>query len=109
MRTFLQMTSARARRGGSCLRARLRGDESGFLLIEVMMSALLVALIVTATFNGFDVASRVTIDQRRHSEAELLASESQEQLRSDPATALDVLETSPHSYTREVTNNSTST
>ncbi len=109
MHTFLQITSARVRHGGSSLRARLGGGEDGFLLVEVMMSALLVALIVTATFNGFDVASRITVDQRRHSEAELLAAESQEQLRSDSATALDALETAPHSYSREITNNSTTT
>jgi len=67
-----------------------------------MISALLVALIVVATFNGFDVATRVTADQRYHSEAGLLAAESQEQLRSDPATALDALESAAHKYTRSV-------
>jgi len=70
------------------------------LLIEVLVSALIVALIVVATFNGFDVATRLTADQRFHSEAELLAAESQEQLRSDPATALDALESTSHSYTK---------
>jgi Tfp pilus assembly protein PilV/flagellar biosynthesis GTPase FlhF len=82
--------------------ARASAAEDGFLLIEVMVSALLVGLIALATFNGFAVANRFSADQRRHSEAELLAAQSQEQLRSDPATALDTLETAPHSYTTTV-------
>jgi Tfp pilus assembly protein PilV len=113
MHTFFRMSSAgRLRRRGSdaCpesrwarLRRRLAeqaADEGGFLLIEVMVSVLLTGLIAIATFNGFTAANRLTADQRRHSVAQLLAAESQEQLRSDPATALDALETEPHSYTR---------
>jgi len=65
-----------------------------------MISALLVALIVVATFNGFDVASKTSADQRRHNQAAVLAAQSQEQLRSDPATALEALETAPHTYTQ---------
>jgi len=72
------------------------------MLIEVMISALLVALIVTATFNGFDAASRLTADARRHAQAELLAAESQEALRTEPASALDALESSAHTYTKEL-------
>ncbi len=78
---------------------RLASDE-GFLLVEVLVSVLLVALIVVATLNGFDAATRVTADQRHHSQATLLAAQSQEQLRSDPASALDTLETSAHSFTK---------
>jgi Tfp pilus assembly protein PilV len=77
-------------------------SEDGFLLIEVLVSTLLVGMIVIATFNGFDAATRASGDQRRHNEAALLAAQSQEQLRSDPATALDALESTPHSYTKEV-------
>jgi type II secretory pathway pseudopilin PulG len=78
------------------------GDhQAGFMLVEVIISALLVAMIVVATFNGFDSANRLTVDQRRHSEAAIIASESQEQLRSDSATALDALETASRSYTVE--------
>ena len=75
------------------------------MLIEVIVSALLVAIIVVATFNGFDSASRLTVDQRRHAQAELLAAESNEKLRSDPATALDALETAPHHYSVTVGGN----
>lgn len=81
---------------------RAVGGEDGFLLIEVLISSVLVAAIVFATFSGFDVVKRVSADQRRHNTAALLASQSQEQLRTDPATALDALETAPHAYTTTV-------
>lgn len=93
----------RSRRDGLGHRCRgAVGDEQGFLLVEVMMSALLVALIVVGTFNGFDVAGRVSADQRRHNQAAVLAAQSQEQLRTDPASALETLETKPHTYTQTV-------
>lgn len=72
------------------------------MLVEVLVSALLVALIVTATFNGFDVANRLSIDERNHNVAAVLAAQSQEQLRTDDAATLDALESKPHSYVREV-------
>jgi Tfp pilus assembly protein PilV len=80
---------------------RLASDR-GDTLLEVMISALLVGLIVVATLNGFDVSNRVSQDERAHNEAAVLAAQSQEQLRSDPATALDTLESTPHSYTQTV-------
>jgi len=116
MRTFSKTTSGvhhherglrvRVEAGRAWLNSRFRridpAGQDGFLLIEVLISALLVALIVIATFNGFDVATRLSADQRHHSEAALLVAESQEQLRSEPATALDLLETSPHTFTKVV-------
>jgi len=107
MCTFRETTPARRSRLNrlrSALRARLsetRGED-GFLLVEVMVSAMLVAMIVVATFNGLDVATRLSTDQRRHDQAAILAAQSQEQLRSEPASALNALVGSPHSYTREV-------
>jgi Tfp pilus assembly protein PilV len=76
--------------------------EAGFLLIEVLISALLVGLIVVATLTGFDVVNRASVSQRQHDEAIVLAAQSQEQLRSDPASALLTLMTTPHSYTQLV-------
>jgi hypothetical protein len=70
------------------------------MLIEVVVSTLLIGLIVVATFTGFDVVNRTSADQRRHDQAVLLAAQSQEQLRSDPANALVALETTPHVYSR---------
>jgi type II secretory pathway pseudopilin PulG len=76
------------------------GAEDGFTLIEVIVSALLVAFIAIATFNGFDVANRTTADQRHHDQAVVLAAQSQELLRSDSAATLDPLELTAHTYTQ---------
>jgi Tfp pilus assembly protein PilV len=109
MRTFPETKPARrGRLNGprAALRARL-GDargQDGFLLVEVMISAMLVAMIVVATFNGLDVATRLSTDQRRHDQAAILAAQSQEQLRSEPASALNALVGSPHSFTKTVGN-----
>jgi Tfp pilus assembly protein PilV len=78
------------------------GAQDGFLLIEVIVSALLVALIVVATFNGFDVVNRAQAEDRAHDQAVILAAESQEQLRTDPVSTLQALETTPHTYTQTV-------
>jgi Tfp pilus assembly protein PilV len=79
-----------------------RGSEDGFLLIEVMVSAVLVGLIVIATLTGFDVVGRSSAEQRRHNVAAVLASQSQEQLRSDPASTLLSFKNSEHTYTTTV-------
>jgi Tfp pilus assembly protein PilV len=76
--------------------------EHGFLLVEVMISALLVALIIVATLNGFDVATRLSSDQRHRNQAAVLAAQSQEQLRTNSASALNALESNPHQYIREI-------
>lgn len=106
MRTFFDLTSAARHRLRAAVSVRLSAcdprRQDGFLLIEVMISAVLVALIATATFNGLDVATRVAADQRHHDQAALLAAQSQEQLRTEPASALDVLETHPHKYSVKV-------
>ncbi len=81
---------------------RAARSQEGFLLIEVIISALLVALIVVATLTGFDVVNRASADQRQRNEAAVLAAQSQEQLRSDPASTLQTLAGSPHSYTQTV-------
>jgi Tfp pilus assembly protein PilV len=73
--------------------------DDGFALIEVVISAFLVAIIVVGTLTGFDALGRTTADERYHDEGMLLASQSQEQLRSDPASTLSPLEASPHTYT----------
>jgi Tfp pilus assembly protein PilV len=84
-------------------RTRLRpAAQEGFLLVEVIVSALLLVLIVVATFNGFDVINRAQADDRAHDQAVILAAQSQEQLRTDPVTTLDALETTPHTYNQTV-------
>ncbi len=85
---------------GSASRWGSAGDQAGFALIEVMISALLVGFIAIATFNGFDAVNRVTADQRFHDQAAVLAAQAQELLRSDPASVLDELQNTPHTYTQ---------
>lgn len=95
------LSTAQAR--GKLRPGRLQaGSEDGFLLIEVMISALLVALIVVATLNGFDFANRASADERHHGQAAVLAAQSQEQLRSDAAETLNELQITPHVYTQTV-------
>src|SRR5271163_4320814 len=77
-------------------------SEAGDTLIEVLVSALLVGLIVVATLTGFNETTKVSQDERAHDQASVLAAQSQEQLRSDPASTLDVLASTPHEYTQTV-------
>jgi type II secretory pathway pseudopilin PulG len=95
----------RIRSGRLCGRLCTRltpAAQDGFLLVEVIVSAMLVALIVVATFNGFDVVNRAQAANRAHDQAVILAAESQEQLRTDPVSTLQALETTPHTYTQTV-------
>ena len=100
MPTNLDPTGRQAvtRRVLSALRRRLattRADtrgEDGFLLIEVIISALLVALVVVGTFNGFDVVNRLTTAQRQHEQAAVLAAASQEQVQRPRERAPDAAE-----------------
>jgi Tfp pilus assembly protein PilV len=83
-------------------------DEDGLTLIEVVITTLFVALIVVGTLTGFQDINRVSADERFHDEAAMLAAQSQDQLRSDPASVLDALEGASehrHSYTAKVDGN----
>lgn len=77
-------------------------SERGDTLIEVIVSALLVGLIAVGTLSGFSDTNRVSQDERAHDQATVLAAQSQEQLRSDPATTLNALASIPHEYTQTV-------
>lgn len=65
--------------------------QDGFLLIEVLISSMLVALIAVATFNGFNVTQRATADERAHAQATVLAQQDEERLRGMTATQLGQL------------------
>ncbi len=78
------------------------GSEDGFLLIEVMISALMVALVVVATFNGFDVTQRATADERSHAQADQLAHQDEDRMR-----GFQISELSGFNETREVALNGT--
>jgi type II secretory pathway pseudopilin PulG len=79
------------------------GAQDGFMLIEVMISAMLVALIAVATFNGFSATQKATADERAHSEATALAQQDEERLRGLTAVELGQLGSS----TQTVTENGT--
>jgi prepilin-type N-terminal cleavage/methylation domain-containing protein len=76
------------------------GSQDGFTLIEVIVSSLMVALIVVGTFTGFQVADQSTAHDRLQDVAAVLAAQSQDQLRSAPASALEALAISPHTFSR---------
>ncbi len=77
-------------------------SEDGFQLIEVMVSALLLGLVAVATFTGLQAVNASDANQRFHNEAELLAAQSQEALRSDPIGSLEKLVTTSNVYTSKV-------
>lgn len=64
------------------------GSESGLTLIEVVISAMLVAIIAIGTLTGFDSAGRATADERAHNQATLLAGQDEEKLRGMTAAEL---------------------
>jgi prepilin-type N-terminal cleavage/methylation domain-containing protein len=81
---------------------RLR-RESGFTLIEVLISSLIVGIVTLGTFAGFDALGKSDADQRHHNEATVLAAQSQEALRSDPSLALnELVSNGGHTYTQTV-------
>lgn len=63
------------------------------MLIEVMISAMLVALIAVATFDGFSVTQRATGDERAHAQATVIAQQDEERMRGMTATQLGQLGT----------------
>jgi hypothetical protein len=67
-----------------------------------MISALMVALVVVATFNGFDVTQRATADERSHAQADQLAHQDEDRMR-----GFQISELSGFNETREVALNGT--
>ncbi len=63
-------------------------SESGLSLIEVLISALLLGMIVIATYTGFDTATRAATNQRQRNQATLLAAQDEERLRGAELTKL---------------------
>jgi len=76
--------------------------QDGFMLIEVLISALLLGLIAAATVTGLQAVDDGTTNQRFHNEAVLLAAQSQEDMRSSPISSLEKLISHPRSYTDTV-------
>jgi Tfp pilus assembly protein PilV len=78
-------------------------SQSGFALIEVVVSALFVGLIVVGTLTGFDSAGRATADERAHNQATLLAGQDEERLRGLNVGELDQLGTASKTVTQNGT------
>ena len=79
------------------------GAQDGFMLIEVVISAMLISLIAIATLSGFDSAGRASADQRAHAQATQLVQQDEERLRGLTTTELAQLGTK----TQTVTENGT--
>lgn len=69
-------------------RALAPRSEDGFMLLEVVISALLVGLIAVGTLSGIDGASRATQDERAHSQATVIAQQDEDRLRGLPFSQL---------------------
>ncbi len=68
------------------------GSESGDTLIEVVISAALISLVVVAVLFGLDSTNRATANSRARSQADALAQQDEERLRSEPIKKLGELE-----------------
>jgi Tfp pilus assembly protein PilV len=73
------------------VRLRLKSDESGFTLIEVLVSAMLVATIAIGILAGIDSSSALSGNLRNRGEAGSIAQGEQERLRSLKASDLDAV------------------
>jgi len=78
-------------------------SDAGLTLIEVVISAMLVAIIAIATLTGFDSAGRATADERAHGQATLLAGKDEERLRALGAAALTRMQPVTKTYTENGT------
>ena len=67
-------------------------SESGDTLIEVVISAALISLVVIAVLFGLDSTNRATANSRARSQADGLAQQDEERLRSEPIKKLTELE-----------------
>jgi hypothetical protein len=63
-------------------------SDGGFMLLEVVISALLVGLIAVGTFSAFDAAGKSTEGTRAHAQATVLAQQDEERLRGLTTTQL---------------------
>jgi type II secretory pathway pseudopilin PulG len=63
-------------------------SEGGFMLIEVLISAMLVALIAVGTFSGFASGTRASASERAHAQATVIAQQDEERLRGMTVTQL---------------------
>jgi Tfp pilus assembly protein PilV len=77
-------------------------SQRGDTLIEVLVSALLLAVIVVGTLTGLNSANRSTSIDRERSQADALAQQEEDQLRSEPIAKLSELSATHEVIQREV-------
>jgi Tfp pilus assembly protein PilV len=77
--------------GRSPIGRRSLASQRGDTLIEVLISAVLIALIVVGTLTGLDSTNKATARDRARSQADALAEHAEEQLRSEPIKRLSEL------------------
>jgi Tfp pilus assembly protein PilV len=93
IRTFFSRSKHAAQRAEGLARARMAGEE-GDTLIEVVISVALISMVVIAVLFGLDSTNRATSASRARSQADVLAQEDEEQLRSEPVRRLGEIERS---------------
>jgi Tfp pilus assembly protein PilV len=81
-----------------------RSSEAGDTLIEVLISALLVAVIAVGVTSGLNSTTKATALQRARSQADALAEQDEERLRSLPINKLVELGSNPESKPIKVGN-----
>jgi Flp pilus assembly pilin Flp len=79
--------------------SRLRRDEDGFALLEVIVSAALLAVMVVAVFTTFDVVNRVSGQEKARAVAGSLAQREVELMRSLPVATLAQIANTPQTPT----------
>jgi Tfp pilus assembly protein PilV len=87
----MRIFNAKPRPSDTRRRPTLR-SQAGDTLIEVIVSSLLIGIIVIATLTGLDSSNRSTSLDRARSQADALAQQAEEQLRSEPVTKLSELD-----------------
>jgi type II secretory pathway pseudopilin PulG len=71
-------------------------SEGGFMLIEVLVSAMLVALIGVGVFTGLAGANHATVNERRNAQATVIAQQDEERLRGLPVEELTQIGNTTH-------------
>jgi type II secretory pathway pseudopilin PulG len=74
-------------------------SEDGFMLIEVLISAMLVGLIGVGVFTGLAGANHATVNERRNSQATVIAQQDEERLRGLTVAELTNLGSTPEPVT----------
>jgi Tfp pilus assembly protein PilV len=82
-------------------------SEAGDTLIEVLISAVLIVAVIVATLTGLNNANHATSLDRERSQADALAQQDEDQLRSEPIAKLSELSETHEALLQEVTSGGT--